>query len=180
MAFEKSYKNYIYILPATWGWLCLSVFCQIDSIFSHPFEITMCIICVCVFFLYSVQWLVFSVSFKECVCNSSYKSIVCHLDGIEIVAGLAFCHSNHTKMAKGTLAICVKTIGKCNIVIWIILFKWFDAHAKPVSISVFSLPFNSPILHSIDVILRFLIVVVVIIVIVIGLLYYRSYSCIFV
>lgn len=29
--------------------------------------------------------------------------------------------------------ICVKTIGKCSIVIWIILFKWCDAHAKPAS-----------------------------------------------
>lgn len=49
-AFSKSihgiwnpYENYIYILPATSAH-CLSVFFLIDSIFSHPFEIIMCII----------------------------------------------------------------------------------------------------------------------------------------
>lgn len=35
---------------------------------------------------------------------------------------------SNLKMARK--AICVKTIGKCNIVIWIILSKWFHAHAK--------------------------------------------------
>lgn len=59
----------------------------------------------------------------------------------------------HTRKWQRGKAICVKTMGKCNIVIWIILFKWFDAHAKPVS---FSLSVSIQLLfYTIDAKLRF-------------------------